>query len=102
MIDLGTLPGGYSSAGSSINNTGQITGSSTISSLGQSHAFLYKDGEIRDLGSLAAGQSSSYGLGINDAGQITGGADSATGLSHAFLYRNGQMIDLGTLSEFLR
>jgi len=56
---------------------------------GSSHAFLYSDGAMMDLGTL--GGTNSDGYGINNAGQVTGGS------SHAFLYSDGQMMDLGTL-----
>jgi probable HAF family extracellular repeat protein len=61
----------------------------------QSHAFIYENGKMSDLGTLP-GHIFSGALGINNRGQIVGySTDGRT--SHAFLYENGTMIDLGTL-----
>ena len=95
VTDIGSLEGN-STSGTSLNNAGQVTGSSIISE-GASHAFLYSDGRMTDLGTL--GGLSSTGAGINNSGQITGTADTSDGFSHAFLYNNGVMADLGTLSR---
>lgn len=102
VIDLGTLPGGTESSGADINNSGQVTGYSTIAG-GISHAFLYSDGIMQDLGTLS-GPNGSSGFGINDAGEVAGWSnlDSgdpnlAFGGTHAFLYSGGSMIDLGEL-----
>ena len=102
IIDLGTLPGGNESSGADINNSGQVTGYSTIAG-GISHAFLFSDGSMQDLGTLS-GPNGSSGFGINDAGEVAGWSnlDSgdpnlAFGGTHAFLYSGGSMIDLGEL-----
>jgi probable HAF family extracellular repeat protein len=93
---LASFPGAsVASGGLSINDSGQITGYYSSSGSSRSHAFLYSNGEITDLGTL--GGLSSSGNSINSAGQITGVADTAAGVQHAFLYTNGQMIDIGTL-----
>jgi len=60
-----------------------------------SHAFLYSNGQMTDLGTL--GGAFSFGLAINDAGQVTGAAYTVSGEEHGFVYSNGKMIDLGTL-----
>jgi len=124
MIDLGDLGGG-SSRGTAINNAGQIVGYSTITPYGATHAFLYEDGVMTDLGSGApndindSGQivgpglydngawinlgglggllNTSAAFAINNAGQIVGAAYLDYFHAHAFLYDNGKMTDLGTL-----
>ncbi len=104
MNDLGTLGdpsqvgklGGPDSYGFGINNSGQVTGYSTIVNGSGNHAFLYSSGRLSDLGTL--GGSSSYGYGINDSAQVVG-ESTITGESatHAFLYSGAGMSDLGTL-----
>jgi probable HAF family extracellular repeat protein len=83
-----------------INNSGQITGEFSNSD-GDSHAFIYTNGTLTDLGSLVAGLDHiSYGTGINDSGMVVGVSDiPGYLLQHAFLYKNGTMTDLGSLSN---
>ena len=96
ITDLGTL-GGYSSSASGINNAGQIVGTSNTST-GESHAFLYSDGQMQDLGTL--GGPSSYGGSINNAGQVVGRSQISTNSSYyPFLYSNGQMTALNSLLD---
>jgi probable HAF family extracellular repeat protein len=100
VFDLGTL-GGLYSEGFAVNNQGQVTGISTLttSDFNTQHAFLYTDGVMIDLGTL--GGSFSKGLGINDNGEIVGWSFTTADKSqHAFLYRDGTMYDWGTLGGF--
>src|SRR6478752_2380335 len=81
VTDLGTLGG--TTRGAGINSAGEVTGSSG------SHAFLYSNGQMIDLGTLGASYSyGSSGLAINNAGEVVGFAQSASGATHAFLYNN--------------
>jgi probable HAF family extracellular repeat protein len=99
LQDLGTL-GGVNSVANGINNSGQVVGSFT-NSQGNSRAFLFTGGAMREVGTL--GGDSSNANGINDAGQIVGTAQLAAAspgqvmASHAFLDSNGTLQDLGTL-----
>jgi probable HAF family extracellular repeat protein len=100
ITDLGVLPGFVSSAAVALNNTGQVVGNeSTVDSI--SHAFVWQNGVMTDLGTL--GGDNSYAYAINDAGQVVGYSDSAATdqygnhLQHAFLWQSGVMTDLGTL-----
>lgn len=98
VTDIGTLGGSISQA-LGLNDLGQVVGSSTTSE-GNTHAFLYSDGQISDLGTLGGTTSIAYA--INNAGQIVGSSQTAPGTNGAvfgtaFIYSGGQMHDLGVL-----
>ena len=92
-IDLGTL-GGTKSSAAGINDSCHIVGVAD-NALGQSHAFLYKDGIMQDLGTL--GGTISNANAINNHGEIVGRSTLANGAIRGFLYKDGVMHDLGTL-----
>lgn len=69
ITDLGTL-GGTSSEAAGLNNLGEVVGASTTAT-GVSHAFLYRNGLMFDLGTLPGG-SDSHATAINDRGDIIG------------------------------
>jgi len=95
MTDLGTLGGTRSAAGDT-NDEGVIVGESTASP-GQSaasHAVVWRDGVMTDLGSPMDSATA-----INGVGRVVGmtSAPPAPGLGRAFFWRDGVMTDLGTL-----
>jgi probable HAF family extracellular repeat protein len=100
-IDLGVLPGGDFSQANAINPASQIVGSSDTSQApgggdNTSHAVLWHDGVMTDLGTL--GGSGSLAWAINAAGVVVGVSYMPNNLDqHAFLWRHGTMTDLGTL-----
>ena len=94
MTDLGTLGAGNSSA-SAINEQGQIVGQSETGD-GSPHAFLWKDGEMTDLGALPRYDTSSA-HDINADGSVVGVSIDKIGAKHAFLWEDGELTDLGTL-----
>jgi probable HAF family extracellular repeat protein len=114
--DLGTLPGGTSSAAFWISSNGIIAGNAQngeedpfVSGLGQSRAVLWKSGKIIDLGTLEGGYESTIAS-VNSKGQAVGFSMNtvpddfslvAPGFyptqTRAFLWRHGVMEDLGTL-----
>jgi probable HAF family extracellular repeat protein len=79
--DLGTLPGGVSSAANAINNIGMITGVSQnglidpLTGFPEARAVIWRNGGIVDLGTLGGTQSGNSA--INDLGQVVGGALTA-------------------------
>lgn len=66
-----------------------------------SHAFIYSNGKLKDLGTL--GGSISWARGINDAGEVIGisctAGESQKGsrLNDVFLYSNGEMRNLAAM-----
>ena len=106
--DLGTLGGLYSLA-YAINEAGQIVGLSTPagpaefvgSSTWASRAFLYANGTMQDLNSLAGDSTWTLesALAINDQGLIVGYGTTG-GARRGFLYDDGTVVDMGVLSGF--
>jgi probable HAF family extracellular repeat protein len=103
MTDLGTL-GGRESSALAINDRGQVVGSSWINDRdqvfedytlkwGDSHAFIWQDGVMRDLGTLGGLDSHAYA--INDLGQVVGISTTESELTSAFIWQDGVMTDLG-------
>lgn len=94
LTHIGNLGGDARTWASSINNQGQVAGSSSTDD-GARHAFLYSNGQMRDLGTL--GGRNSVAAAINNAGQITG--SSLTGqpnyygrdTQRPFVYQQGQL-----------
>jgi probable HAF family extracellular repeat protein len=84
----------------SINNRGQVVGTSALPGNTANHAFLWtRETGMRDLGTLP-GDMNSAALAINNLGDIVGGSiqgNVATGSPRAFLWHNGEMRDLNTL-----
>ena len=93
MQDLGFL------RAAGINDSGQVVGSYfqwVSSTYSYTHALLYDDGTMQNLGSL--GGNHSEAIGINDPGKVVGSSDTSDGERHAFLKERAQpMIDLNTL-----
>ena len=86
--------GGNGAEAFGVNNSGQATGFDGLNGA-DIQAFLYSDGVLQDLGTLAGPSvgDQSYGNAINNAGVVVG-QDTAVG---AFVYSNGVMTNLNSL-----
>jgi probable HAF family extracellular repeat protein len=117
ILDLGTLPGGNSSIGISVNNAGQVVGFANngipdpfaqafFPSTTQMRVFLWQNGSLEDIGTLG-GPDTSPGPGCDNqrSGVIVGSSftsytpNDVTGVPtlDPFLWDNGTMVDLGNL-----
>jgi len=112
ITDLGAVPGGTSSLATALNNLGHVVGFSdngipdAFSMAGlanQTRAFLWKNGVIKDLGTL--GGADALAAYVNEAGQVGGFSYTNSAFSmncsfplttHAFFYENAKMTDIGT------
>ena len=97
---LGTLGGTTQARG--LNNLRQLVGDSQLGNGMPTHAFLYYQGKLADLGTLTPGYGSSSAAAINDLGEIVGRSDvlpagASQGVQHAFLYTRRNMQDLNAL-----
>jgi probable HAF family extracellular repeat protein len=77
-----------------INNAGQIAGSIYLNDVG-SHAAVYANGAITDLGSFSG--TVSEAVAINEAGTVVGNFGLARGPWHAFIYGNGTTQEVGSM-----
>jgi probable HAF family extracellular repeat protein len=111
LTDLGSLATGWSSAATWINDSGQIVGLSEngmidpLFNFPEFRAVLWKNGVIKDLGTLEGGYESVANA-INNRGQVVGFATNTipdpfsffgVTQARAFLWQKGAMQDLGTL-----
>jgi probable HAF family extracellular repeat protein len=121
MLDLGTLGTGIDSDATYINDAGVVVGIATVDTtfdpfafLGPfpspTHAFLWKNGAMRDLGTLGGPDSFLAGLCDDQQAEMVAGfsftsftPNLTTGVPTVdpFLWKNGAMIDLGSLGGTL-
>jgi probable HAF family extracellular repeat protein len=97
ITSLGALPGGNCSLPRAINNNGIVVGDAgTCDSSGffqSTHAFVYQNCRMTDLGTLGGSQSSAQA--ISRQGTIVGFSSRADGTQRGFSYFAGVMSDLG-------
>jgi probable HAF family extracellular repeat protein len=95
LTDAGSL-GGRFSLPMDINNRGHVAGFAETTD-GARHAFLFRGGEMEDLGTLP-GHNWSSAAALNDRDEVVG-SSAVDGINpRAFRWRHGRMIDLGVLS----
>ncbi|MDM9582355.1 DUF3466 family protein [Nostoc sp. GT001] len=103
--NLGTLPGDSYSQANDVNDLGQVVGSSGLTGVNDSRAFVYTSSTgLQDLGRLRPTDLFSTGLGINNLDQVVGFsgtnnnffAADGNGL-RAFLYSDKTLYDLNNL-----
>ena len=71
LTELGGFPvSTVFSEANAVNDEGQLVGASSASS--GTHAFLWQDGVMTDLGALGGGYPDSVAKAINDQGQVVG------------------------------
>ena len=90
IIDLGTLAGFGSSEGYGVNDRGDVVGRAeqVEGAPGPTHAFVYRNGELRDLNTLVAlgsGWVLTEAHAINDQGAIAGFGTAPDGATRGFL-----------------
>jgi len=109
VADLGTLGGTFSIA-YGINDRGQVDGFATVPGDGATHAFVWKNGPLVDLGTLGGPNSQSF-AGPSEALQAAGLAETSMSdpngedfcglgtnlICIGFLWHNGVMTPLDTL-----
>ncbi|MGM9488622.1 DUF3466 family protein [Ideonella sp. YS5] len=96
MLEIGYL-GGHDSAALGINDSDQAVGYADVGGTDDIHAFLYRNGRTKDLGTLPGGNYSAASA-INNRGRIVGWSNLAqNGLMVPILYKKGTMAALPML-----
>lgn len=81
--------GGTSSAGDSINNRGWVAGFSNLPGNTSRHAAVWRQGKIRDLGTLGGPNSSVVFQGENNSGLVVGISQTATPDTSGEIFSSG-------------
>lgn len=99
-VSLATLGGAENNLALSINDEGQIAGTSDLPGDTTSHAVLWSNhGKLTDVGTLS-GDSSAIFTGINNRGEAVGQSCASPSVScRATLYDDGTLYDLNGLAS---
>ena len=92
---LGTLGGNFSQA-FGINDANMVVGTSNLAGNTETHAFVWRNGVMTDLGTLTGGRQSEARA-INGEGVIVGWSLNQAGFMRAVRWMNGNKRTLGTL-----
>ena len=98
LIRIETVPG-FDLHVAALNNRGQVVGSLDSATEHQTHAFVWDNRVVPDLGTFGAAKS--LATGINDAGDVVG-LILTNGARHVFLRRNSEVLDLGVMDQFAK
>jgi probable HAF family extracellular repeat protein len=99
IVGLPHLRGGRYTVAMGINASGLIVGNSTYNAIENTHAVMWTNGKIQDLGTLSGG-TQSWANAINTSGQVVGGSNSSATQPNAFLWTKARgMLDLGVLPK---
>ncbi len=93
--DIGTL-GGMHSTACALNDLGDVVGWAETPNH-STDAFLWRDGIMRNLKSLA-GSSESQSFAVNRLVQVVGSSLNSKGESRAVIWENGKITDLNNLA----
>src|SRR5207302_7394531 len=75
-----------------------VVGAMSVPFVGQTHATLWSNGTVTDLGLIpGSGGIDTGASGINKSEEITGSGDNRESMERAWVWRNGTMTDIGTL-----
>lgn len=94
LVELSVLEGGQFSSAAFVNTAGDIAGHADGPD-GRTRGFLFRNGQMTDIGSHGSGFSTVYGM--NASGHLVGLSQDATFASRAFLYDGVTLHDLDTL-----
>jgi probable HAF family extracellular repeat protein len=95
LTDLGSLPGNNNSASTWISANGTVVGYSengeidpSVPDLPEFSAVMWRDGEIKTLGSLPGGSYESSAVSVNNRGQVAGVATNLVPDSNSLAFYN--------------